>query len=235
MEHRLLNYLAMNRIPPPDPTVERPIKRPRTRGFTLLELLVVVGIIATMAAVSLPNVMGFLRASRIRSAQDEIFAGLQRARVKAISTNTQFGVSFVVENATTYWIHVEDPMIATASTAVTTGRQSLNNTTPNTNTSTRYQLDSRIRIAMAANSCPGVASATNQASLRFDRFGARTFPGTAPVVSDPAVPALAGSPTTANAFLITDSSAEASICLVDTQNGLWRKVNVAPAGRVKKG
>lgn len=226
MEQPLLHKCRMNQ--------PRPVEK-RARGFTLIELIVVFGIIATMTAVSLPNIVGFLRASRIRSAQDDVFSALQRARVRAISTNTQYGVTFVVESATTYWIHVEDPRIATAGQAGTTGRQPLSTSAPDTNISTRYQLDPRINFAMAANSCPGVATAANQASIRFDRFGARAFPGTTSPVSDPAVPALGGTPTTANAILRTTSSAEASICLIDTQNGLSRRVSIAPAGRVKKG
>ena len=52
----------------------------KARGFTLVELLVVVGIIAVMGAVTLPNIMGFIRSSRIRTAQDLVNSALQRAR-----------------------------------------------------------------------------------------------------------------------------------------------------------
>jgi prepilin-type N-terminal cleavage/methylation domain-containing protein len=209
--------------------------RAKTRGFTLIEMLVVIGIIATMAAVSLPNIVGFLRTSRIRSAQDEVFTAVQKARIKAISQNTQYGVTFVIESTSAYWIHVEDPIIATAGQAGTTGRQAIVTASPNTTTSVRYVLDPRVRFAVAASSCPGNAAAGNQASLRFDRFGARYFPGTAPAVSDPAVPALAGTPTTANGILITNSSSEATICLVDQQTQLFRLITIGPGGRVKKG
>jgi hypothetical protein len=35
--------------------------------------------------------------------------------------------------------------------------------------------------------------------------------------------------------MMTTSSAEASICLVDLQNGLFRLVTISGGGRVKKG
>ena len=206
----------------------------KAAGFTLVELLVVIGIIAVMAAAAVPNIAGYVRASRINAAQTEVANALQKARNKAISSNTQFGVSFVVESTSTYWIHVEDPMIATASSAATTGRQPLNTSTPNALLSTRFVLDPRVRFAIAANSCPGFTDAGNQEAVRFDRYGVRSFPDTSPPTSNPAEAAIGGSSTLANGFVITNSSAEAAICLVDTQTGLRRRIIIAPGGRIRK-
>lgn len=205
----------------------------KARGFTLVELLVVIGIISIMAAISLPNIVGFLQASRIRSAQDQVAGAIQRARSRAIALNTQWGVSFVIEssNPSVYWVHVEDPE---ATVAGQVGRQPLNSAAANPRISTRYQLDDNVQFAVAAGSCPAGAAGGNQDSIRFDRYGVRTFPGVAP--SDTAALVLAA-PTgpTAQGILTAGNNAEATICLVDIRNGLSRMVTIAPGGRVKKG
>ncbi len=192
----------------------------RARGFTLVELLVVIGIISIMAAASLPNIMGFLQASRIRSAQDQVASAIQRARSRAIGLNTQWGVSFVIEssNPSVFWVHIEDP-----EPTIGAGRQPLNTVAPNRNLSTRYQLDDNVQFAVAAGQCPAGPAAGNQVSMRFDRYGVRTFP---PAFTF--VPAVLG-------IFAPAAGAEATICLIDIRNGLSRLVTIAPGGRVQKG
>jgi len=209
----------------------------KARGFTLVELLVVVGIIAVMGAVTLPNIMGFFRSSRIRTAQDDVAGALQRARGRAIATNTQLGVVFVVQTPQVFWVHLEDPLPPAAGQPLQTGRQPLNSAAPNLVLSTRYELDPRVRIAVTAGgSCPAGSGVGNQASLRFDQYGTRSFPGFVPPAPETPPPSLQG-PTgpTANGILITTTSAEASICLIDDQTRLSRRVVIAAGGRISKG
>ena len=219
MEHRLHLRTAMTA-----PNVTKA----KARGFTLVELLVVVGIISIMAAVSLPSIAAFVRNSRVRSAQDQVASAIQRARSRAIALNTQFGVSFVIESAnpSVFWVHIEDPLptvdAAGAPVVGTSGRQPLINALP-TGLSTRYPLDDNVQFAVAAGQCPAGPAAGNQTSMRFDRYGVRTLPAAFTFV--PSAPGI----------FVPAAGAEATICLVVIRNGVSRLVTIAPGGRVKKG
>ncbi len=76
------------------------------RGFTLLEMLVVVAIVATMAAVAFPSIATYIRNYKIKGASQEVAGEVTSARSKAIMTNTNAGVSFVAVDADSYrWVH----------------------------------------------------------------------------------------------------------------------------------
>ena len=77
-------------------------------GMTLVELLVVAGIIAVMAAVALPAIGRYFRNYQIRNAAREVAAEIQTARTKAIMKNVNWGVLFVTLSPTTYRIVLED-------------------------------------------------------------------------------------------------------------------------------
>jgi prepilin-type N-terminal cleavage/methylation domain-containing protein len=74
----------------------------RQAGFSLIELLVVVGVLMVLAAVSLPNIGGYIRNFKIRGAASQVGSELQTARSKAIMTNTNNGVLFVAVDANSY-------------------------------------------------------------------------------------------------------------------------------------
>ena len=72
----------------PLPSLERKSYRGARIAFTLVELLVVIGIIGLLAAVSLPAMMGLAKSSRGGSGINLIISALDQARTLAIAQAT---------------------------------------------------------------------------------------------------------------------------------------------------
>lgn len=58
------------------------------RGFTILELIMVVAIVAILAAVGLPSMRDFIRAAEVRDAATEFYAALALARSEAVKQHS---------------------------------------------------------------------------------------------------------------------------------------------------
>jgi prepilin-type N-terminal cleavage/methylation domain-containing protein len=88
-------------------------------GFSLIELLVVVGIIGLLTAVAGPPIRNYLRTYTIRGAVSLFSGELQTARNKAISKNANLGVVMLFPSNTTFrWVIEDDQDMSDGFTGV---------------------------------------------------------------------------------------------------------------------
>jgi len=69
----------------------------KNRGFTLLELMVVIGIFGIMAAVAVPNYLAWLPKYRLNGAARTLSSDLYLARMRSVAENRSFTVTFDVD------------------------------------------------------------------------------------------------------------------------------------------
>jgi prepilin-type N-terminal cleavage/methylation domain-containing protein len=66
----------------------------KNSGFTLVELMTTIAIIAVLASVAIPNMIAWLPDYRLRSGAAEMLSALQLARLTAIKENAHVTVQF---------------------------------------------------------------------------------------------------------------------------------------------
>lgn len=64
----------------------------RSRGFTLVELMVTVSVIAILAAIAVPGMTALINNSRINGQSEELVSSLQLARAEAVRRNARVTV-----------------------------------------------------------------------------------------------------------------------------------------------
>ena len=80
-----------------------PSARESLRGFTLVEMMVVIGIVAILAAIAAPNMGAMIKRQRIKTAAFDVFASLNFARSEAIKRNTTVTLTPVASDWAKGW------------------------------------------------------------------------------------------------------------------------------------
>lgn len=77
----------------------------RVSGFTVLELMVAIGIAAVVMGIAVPSFLTWLPTLRLSSAARQVATDLQVARMKAISQNRKFRLNF--NTSTSYYVQAD--------------------------------------------------------------------------------------------------------------------------------
>ena len=64
------------------------------KGFTLLETMVTVGILAVLLAIAIPGISTFLPSYRLKRAVQDLYSNMQSAKMEAVRTNSDFTIEF---------------------------------------------------------------------------------------------------------------------------------------------
>ena len=78
------------------------------RGFTLLEAIVVIGLISVLGAMALPVMFDSNNRNAVWTASEQIGSQVRQARLKAITRNTSFQIRFNCPAARNYRLLVVD-------------------------------------------------------------------------------------------------------------------------------
>ena len=74
------------------------------RGFTLIEVLVTVAIVAVVALIAAPSMKDFIQMQRLKSVSSELMTNLQYSRSEAVSRGQVVGVRFGSDSSMTCYV-----------------------------------------------------------------------------------------------------------------------------------
>ena len=79
----------------------------KNSGFTLLEVMVTVGIIAIVSAIAIPSVISYLPKHRMSGGTRDIYSAMQYARMRAVKEKTRVVISFNI-GTDSYTVFIDD-------------------------------------------------------------------------------------------------------------------------------
>ena len=79
----------------------------KNSGFTLIEVMVTIGIIAIISAIAIPNYISWLPKHRMGGATRDVYSAMQYARIRAVKEKTNVVINFNA-GADSYRIFIDD-------------------------------------------------------------------------------------------------------------------------------
>jgi Tfp pilus assembly protein FimT len=192
--------------------------RKHARGFSTVELLVVIFIIGVMTAIGLPKIVTYVKLAQIRAAASNVAGEITTARTKAIQKNVNYGVVFAIKSTTTYQWALEDLPGAVATRQDINGTAAIKGPVQN--------LPQGVQFDTACTKPTGESFAATDRGFRFNRFGGWCDPSG----SSGDCPDL---PTATGPQLAQNGTSGALLCLYQPRTNLRRWVWVTPGGRVQ--
>jgi len=155
-----------------------------TRGFTTIEMMVTVAVLAVIMVVAAPSLAGFVRSSKVRSAQSELVASLMLARSEAAKRGVTIGVAGSAPVAGnefgkgwTVWVDTNEDGVVDSGEVVIRTYPSLNGavvfgTTGNVST-LAFNSSGFLTPSTAVNfkACGGLSDTTKGFAIRVDPVG----------------------------------------------------------------